>query len=335
MATSLLYLYTESPLHAGTGSTASVIDLPVQRERITNYPHVYGSGLKGALRDQADASDTEKNIFYGPSETEDKTQARLFNFSSEEIEGLDKSKLSSLVRFGGALSVGEARLVLFPVRSLTGIFAYVTSPYVLARLARDLQAADVVPPPTWTQPIKTDECIVSSVAKNSDGVAASGSVVLEEFTFKAVNNGIVDELASWLINNAMPVGDEYSYWRKTMVQRLVILPDDAFRDFVSYSTQVVTRIRVNNDTKTVVDGQLWTQEVIPSDTLFVSTVLAHDVRAPKEVCQRVFGKDEVKALEVRDWMRETTRERIQIGGDETTGHGIVAVRWQASKESVS
>ncbi len=40
MITSTLYLYTETPLHAGVGSGLSSIDLPIQRERTTQYPMI-------------------------------------------------------------------------------------------------------------------------------------------------------------------------------------------------------------------------------------------------------------------------------------------------------
>ncbi len=40
MITNTLYLYTETPLHAGAGSGLSSIDLPIQRERTTQYPMI-------------------------------------------------------------------------------------------------------------------------------------------------------------------------------------------------------------------------------------------------------------------------------------------------------
>ena len=48
--TTMLYLYVETPLHAGVGSGLSSIDLPIQRERTTQYPMIQGSGIKGKLR---------------------------------------------------------------------------------------------------------------------------------------------------------------------------------------------------------------------------------------------------------------------------------------------
>ena len=41
-ATTMLYLYVETPLHAGMGAGLSSIDLPIQRERTTQYPMISG-----------------------------------------------------------------------------------------------------------------------------------------------------------------------------------------------------------------------------------------------------------------------------------------------------
>ncbi|HLY31875.1 MAG TPA: RAMP superfamily CRISPR-associated protein, partial [Ktedonobacterales bacterium] len=49
-AAALLFLYTETPLHAGTGASLGIVDLPIQREVHTQYPMIQGSSVKGALR---------------------------------------------------------------------------------------------------------------------------------------------------------------------------------------------------------------------------------------------------------------------------------------------
>src|SRR5205085_12263114 len=53
-ATNILYIYTETPLHVGTGSGLSNIDLPIQRERTTQYPMIQGSSIKGKMRATAE-----------------------------------------------------------------------------------------------------------------------------------------------------------------------------------------------------------------------------------------------------------------------------------------
>src|SRR5579885_2379282 len=150
-ATNILYLYAETPLHAGTGSGLSNIDLPIQRERTTQYPMIQGSGIKGKLRALAeDAKLADLDVIFG---------------SSREIKGPSKNGKNGTQTPGtaaqqdyvGALIVGDARILLFPVRSLNGIFAYTTSYDVPQRFARDLERSHVAFRNTWSVPDPVDE----------------------------------------------------------------------------------------------------------------------------------------------------------------------------------
>ncbi|MCL4880526.1 MAG: type III-B CRISPR module RAMP protein Cmr4 [Anaerolineae bacterium] len=291
--TRLLFIYTESPLHAGTGSGLSAVDLPIQRERTTQYPNIQGSGVKGSLRSQCDGLASEINAVFGP----------------DTNSGSDHA---------GAVSIGEARIVLFPVRSLAGVFAYTTCPHVLARLKREAQRTGLKV--EWDVPsVSEGKCL----ATNGSSVTANNKVVLEEFSFAAQQGA--DAIAQWLANEVFPKGDEYRYWREKVKNSLVILPDDAFRDFVVNSTEVTTRVRIVPDSKTVQDGALWTQEALPADTLMVSAVTARRLRVSNGNRSSYFqtGSSE----EVLNWLGENLPTRLQIGGDETTGAGQVALRW--------
>lgn len=42
---SLVFLYAETPLHAGSGTALGAVDLPIQRERLSGLPMVQGSGI--------------------------------------------------------------------------------------------------------------------------------------------------------------------------------------------------------------------------------------------------------------------------------------------------
>ncbi len=302
MKNALLFMYTESSLHAGTGGGISVIDLPIQRERITQYPNIQGSGVKGALRSQCanPGSDAVKAIF-GPDTRNAQDHA-------------------------GALSVGEARVILFPVRSLMGIFAYTTCPHVLHRLARDAGEQLTLPD------IADDECLVTQTT--SSRIVAAGSVVLEEFSFTARQDPVVDELGTWLSGIALPQ-EGYDYWRRKFSNSLVILSDNAFRDFVMHSTEDSTHVRLDRDLKTAANSALWTQEALPSETLMASVVMARHLRLPdKEPAPSdMTGKEPVDVLE---WMRDPANlpHRLQIGGDETKGQGCVAIRWYTPSDAI-
>jgi CRISPR-associated protein Cmr4 len=309
MISTSLFIYTESSLHAGVGSTVSVIDLPIQRERTTQFPIVQGSGIKGALRSpvKIDAQSPDTSYYID------------LIFGGEETDRRDDKKK---VSFAGAVSVGDARIVLFPVRSLAGVFAYITCPAVLARVKRDVPSF-----PELKQSIAMDAALITS----KSAVSASNRVVLEEFSFTEQQNGAgaVDAIAKWLAGQALPQTDEYRYWREKLQTSLVILHDDAFRDFVQTSTEVVTRIRLDYAKKTVLDGQLWTQEALPSDTLLMSAVIVRSTRSQVIVDEgKSFSPDSVVG-----WLHDTSvvPSRIQLGGDETTGLGMVALRWHGGQ----
>ena len=61
--TRLYWLHTLSPTHAGTGRGVGYIDLPIDRDGVTGWPILRGSGFKGVWADhyQATAKAREDN----------------------------------------------------------------------------------------------------------------------------------------------------------------------------------------------------------------------------------------------------------------------------------
>lgn len=269
----LLYLYTETLLHAGTGSELSNIDLPIQRERTTHYPTIAGSSIKGKLRATAKAfNELAINVveLFGPERE---------NAQAQQAGNATGQATARPQDHAGALIIGDARLLLFPVRSLYGIFAYTTSYYALHRFLRDAQLSLQLPPDWKLEDLP--ELLTSPyalVTSNSE-VMTGNTLVLEEFSFEAEQDEnvtkIVTEIADWLATNALPQnGQSNAYFVKKLKRSLVILPDDDFKDFISYSTEVVTRISINSETKTAADTGLWTEENLPPDTLLYVPVYA-------------------------------------------------------------
>ncbi|HRF95769.1 MAG TPA: hypothetical protein PLZ51_11265, partial [Aggregatilineales bacterium] len=131
-----------------------------------------------------------------------------------------------------ALSVGDARIVLFPVQSLAGVFAYATCPMVLARIRRNLPKF-----PVFSGTITSQNALTTS---KSD-VTVGNQLVLEEFSFSTTPNKEVDAIANWLVKNALPQTPEYAYWREKLLTSLVVLSDEDFTEFTVNSTEIVTR----------------------------------------------------------------------------------------------
>jgi CRISPR-associated protein Cmr4 len=301
---SMLYIYIETPLHAGTGRTLGAVDLPIQRERTTGYPIIQASGVKGSLRAETRphfANEDDRLAVFGP-----------------EQDGREEGKTSS--DFGGALFVGDARILLFPVRSLAGVFAWATSEDVLERFAREMKIADQ----TFLSDLSTRKAGDSSawITEPSGLLVNNGQVVLEEYAFDITADPEIKKkvtaFAGSLADKAFPKG--YSYWRERLKSNLCILPDDDFRDFVKHSTEVQTHIALDPDKKVVKGGALWTSESLPVDTLLYSPIVATRARNNN-------GKDENGVMKLfSDALDKLQNSQMQMGGDETTGQGVVTLR---------
>jgi CRISPR-associated protein Cmr4 len=307
----MLYLYVETPLHAGTGAGLSSIDLPVQRERTTQYPMIQGSGIKGKLRFAAH-------------------QARVQDGSwiEDDIDIVFGPEGNGAAH-AGALIAGDARILLFPVRSLSGVFAYTTSCDVLNRFQRDMtrsgeQFTGLI------EGLSQDEAHMAQVTRKvASVVVADNALVLEEFSFQTTRNDQVDDIAHWIAEHALPQTPAYAYWRRKLASSLVILPENDFRDFVVHATEVITRVKIKRETKTVEGGALWTEEHLPVDTLLYVPIYATDARKMKSEKD---GRNRpamvaTAVLKKAQSLEESQNGYLQLGGDETVGRGMVRMHW--------
>ena len=296
--TAMMFIYVETPLHAGSGRGLGAVDLPIQRERITGYPIIQASSVKGKLRAQV-------------------RTANKWGDNSTEIEMLFGKAGDSGDNFAGAIALGDARVLLFPVRSLAGVFAWTTCLNVLQRFARDCALAGMRLPVLdgLSSPSPSQALIGKSSVLKAGDVA-----VLEEFSYTLNEEQKVTELGKWLAEHALP--SEYTYWRSELPKKLIILPDDDFRDFALYATEVQTHVRLNPDTKTVQTGALWTTESLPTDTLLYAPLMAMKPRQQKDNQQ---AKDVNHVLETVKSALDG--KHVQFGGDETTGQGWVVVKF--------
>ncbi len=299
---SLMFLYAVSPVHMGTGTAVGVVDNPIQREVHTGHPVLAGSGLKGAMRDfvrtQKGWSKAEVKRRFGP--------------------GPDASDngTSNASEHAGAVSVGDAHLVVFPVRSLKGAYVYATSAVALGRLFRLARIAGASGMP---------EAVVLEPAENSavvldESLLVGGSLVLESYRFSAQKDtGALADVAGWLAGAALPQGPEWDFFRKKLRSHLVLLPETWFSHFVHHSTSVEAHVRINDTTGTADDRGLFYTENVPPESLFVSLVMATEERTGREEGRE--SSDQILGA-LRDALHANV---LQVGGDATTGRGQVAV----------
>lgn len=296
-ATQLVFYSCLSPVHMGAGSAVGAIDNPIQREVHTQYPMIAGSGLKGAVR----------HHFHRTWTGESTLLARLF--------GPDKDASD----YAGAIAFTDAQLIAFPVRSLSNTFVYATSATALARLKRLAGAAA-----PWAVP---------AVAEGQALVAGAGALrgdrlVLESYDFAAKEDAGVKEIAQWLSTHGLPAGDAHAYFRGKIATDLVVLGETEFSHFVRHATVVEAHVRINNDTGTADDGGLFYTENLPSESLLAGLVMASVERQSKKN-QREGLMDAQSVLSAvlhgTNSPSGLAGGLLQVGGDATTGRGLVVV----------
>lgn len=231
MQPKLFHLHALSALHCGTGQSAEVVDLPIARARATQLPIVPGSSLRGVLREHTTARD-------------DEITRTLFGTS-------DKA---------GALAVGDAHLLILPVRCLAGIVSYVTSPFILRRYGRDLERTGC----TLDLPDAPAEGTAKVTPGSLNCIGDTNKLVLEDLDLQADED---NSLIPWAdhISQAVHPGDV-----KTQIdftKRFALLPDKVMCFLAETATEIRTRIVLNQDTGTVRKGGLWNEENLPAEAV--------------------------------------------------------------------
>ncbi len=285
MSTTRLYwLHCISPTHAGIGRGVGYIDLPIDRDGVTNWPIIRGSGFKGVWSDHHKATADARKA--------DPILKAAFGTAGDNNESNS-----------GALMPTDAKLVCLPVRSFRGTFAWVTSPLCLQMLERTLKLAGVQPPDM--PKIVPDNAAVHTTPT---ALVEDKHVYLEDLDLLAMSS---NEVNPWAKLIAEHVFANDSNWQEQFKKRFVVIPDSAFDFLCETGTEVQTRVKIDDDTKTVVGGALWTEESLPAETILMGMVQ----------CDRVFQKD-VQAAELLNKFAKDEL-KLQIGGKATVGRGQV------------
>ena len=331
----IIFLIAETPVHPGSGSETGIVDLPIQRERYTEFPKIESSTLKGCIREAFENSNPEIEI--GGREFRAKDKVRYKQNGTEK-----ETDYISLV-FGpeggehhaGAMSITDARILLFPVKSLKGVFAWITCPMVLERFRKDLELADVnfsdikdIEFPNLTNTVPQQSTLVVKKVKDKKEEEEKFVLVIEEFTFEVKKDNSTTKVAEFLADNAFPNDNTYKFWKDKLKKDLVILPDDDFTQFVKTSTEVITRTKIDDATGTVQPGALWTEEYLPQDTVMYSVVMFTQPKVDNDQQKGIFKSHtlEKEAELVAEFFEKGLPEVIQIGGNQTIGKGFMRTK---------
>jgi len=289
----MYWLHCLSPLHVGSGESGKYVDNPIMREKVTHWPFVPGSSIKGVIAARYDAHDEKKR------EKDPLVKAAFGNGGDDQANA-------------GALIFSDTRLICLPVRSLHGTFAWITSPLALHRLKRDYpKLLEKFPLDAFQE----KEAIYPACAET---LANSGKAFLEDLDLicREQDKDKVSDLAQQLARILWFDDEE---WREIFRKRFALVHDEVFDFLTKTATQIDTRVRINPNQKTVADGALWTEESLPAET-----ILAGVVWQDNELLR-------YKNIEPIDLEKYYENGTLQLGGNATIGRGQVRCIFQSGQ----
>ncbi|NOK58639.1 MAG: hypothetical protein GFH27_549301n331 [Chloroflexi bacterium AL-W] len=229
-------LRTLDPVHVGTGGNRlGRVDLSIVREPGTRLPKIPGTALHGAIRQYA-AIRYEKLQCVGSGQSKDPDKEHCKEpqcpicYTFGYLKGQDGGQ-------SGKVSIGDARLLLFPVYSLAGPI-WVSCPSVLAEFDIDSTI--------------TDNKVKGTIGKEHLNL---GWLMLEK------------EDGTFNLPDHVP---------PAIKGRAVLVSDKLFSQIVNSNLEVRTSVSIDPETGAAADKALFTYEAIPRAAILWLNVIEDD-----------------------------------------------------------
>lgn len=270
-------LMTTDPVHVGTGGMRlGRVDNSIVREPGTRLPKIPGTSLSGAIRQYA-AYRYGKRRCAGQGQERDGREGHCGRptcpicYTFGFVQGENGVRAHS-----GVVSIGDARLLLFPVYSLAGP-VWVTSPGILSEFG--VTQAD------------PGEKVKLPSALNEHRHLNLGWLMLEKadgtFSLPDKMEGVPDEIKN----------------------RAALVSDKLFSQIVNSNLEVRTSVSINPETGAAEEGVLFTYEAIPRAAILWLDVVVDDYRERfpsknqlEEWQSLLFSNDDTRKKElVRQW----------------------------------
>ncbi|MCL5960770.1 MAG: RAMP superfamily CRISPR-associated protein [Chloroflexi bacterium] len=246
-------LMTLDPMHVGTGGQRlGRVDLSIVREPGTRLPKIPGTSLSGAIRTYA-AYRYESRRCAGAGQGEgDKSHCRdpkcpvCYTFGY--LRGQDGGQ-------SGTVSIGDARLLLFPVYSAAGP-VWITCPEVLREFG--------VTEPDCGEKVRLPSTLGSHSHLNLGWLMLEAAP--DPFQWPDTVQGVPNEIRD----------------------RAVLISDKLFGQVVNSNLEVRTSVSIDPETGAAAERKLFTYEAIPRAALLWLDVVQDDFR-------KAFPQDNEKA----------------------------------------
>lgn len=311
------------------------VDLPVQRDAL-GFPVVFASSIKGALKNLCVKQLKCKINDKGRVRCGDGCELCCCIFGGEPGEMVG----------AGLLTIDEMVPLAFPVASADQGYVYITSPLLLRKtlniyehLLNSIYSIETARQDVTKLYDEIRELLnksnknyaVSLIDGNRTTIDISGSTI--PIVKADINKESLEKLRDFTRN--------LGGIAETLVDKLIIIPDEYAKTIIEKSLTKVTRVRLQYDKKTVQGGGLWTEEYISHGTLFttalVPTYKLNDYCGRKSCIKVEKGMEEyldvscidnVIKSKIEEFRNKVLKPQnniiyITIGGKETIGKGLM------------
>lgn len=284
LTSDLVIAKTVTPVHAGVGRTGGIVDLPIQRDE-HGYPCIYSSSFKGAFKTALLQAFLKKLKDYNIARKA--TQALL---GPEPDEGES---------FESSIAFLDMYLLAMPVRSLSGVYVYITSPLLVNRFLERLELLSGTSGEEAGESsglLELFKKTVNSKLAYDDAMCIGSNGECESLKVSSLSGKAV--LAEEFFFNISPLDGELEkyvvYMRKllNLDRPLLVVKDSVARDIVEKSVLRFTRIKLRKETKTVEKSGLWNEEYLPPKTILHSIALYKKPQLSNSFINRIVNNEE-------------------------------------------
>ncbi len=281
---------TLDPVHIGTGGyRLGRVDMAIAREPGTELPKIPGTSLSGAARHYAamrynkpEAAGQHKK-FSG-----DRTQCPIiytFGTATDTGNGQNGSRGNQ----AGTVSVGDARILFFPVNSMIGPLWVSTVEGMKEAWGKNCLTLPQQP---------TDDVVVTSA--NWDGKLNLGWLMFD------AKKGMQINLPEW-----KPKSENSAILWSAIKDRIVLVTEKLFSQIVNSNLEIRTSVSIDPETGAAARGALFTYEAIPRAAWLWCDVVEDDYRKG-EAREDEIEQDEKKSYPfpvTKEYDREKNREK--------------------------
>ena len=282
---------TKTNLHVGSdGTNFGIVDKEVQRDTITNLPVINGSSLKGAIRDHfSDMLATTNDLPVGDDKVKPFVFRTIFGDEQKELNEDDKAIYSKLPKHG-LVKFLDAKLLFLPLRSNKKPFYHVTS---------------------------------ISTLKEMQELLKSFGIKLSLGTLQEQNKSVVVDKNAAVVEDVecSTTAEDFSQLKEFFgINNLAIFNDEDFNEAVS-NLPVIARNKVATKADKS-DSNLWYEEVVPRESIFITTLCYYDNL--DDATQDKRGRTDRRKFEnaYKLFEQKLLKDDVQIGANTSIGYGI-------------